>query len=242
MLGTEVSSLDMKETVDLITGWTEDGSRSLKHVVTANAEIIYSSYRDGEFRKVMEKAALITPDGAGVILAGRLLGKTFPQKVSGVELAAELFGTSFEKEISFYFLGGGPGIAELAAENLVKRYPRLKIAGIRDGYFSPEEEGDIVRQINESGADVLLVALGSPKQDYWIDRYRNRLTASVAIGVGGSLDIYAGIRKRAPRWMCNAGLEWLYRLLKEPHRFFRMFALPAFILAVLREKFRSGAA
>lgn len=203
-------------------------------VVTPNAEIAYEALHDMSLRKLLNSADLMLPDGAGVVLASKLLKTPLKEKVAGVDFAAGLLRLLAKNQQSVFLLGAKPGVAETAAEKMVQMTPGLRIAGLHDGYFT--DEAPIIAQINESGADVLFVCLGSPKQELFMQRYRQALGVKIMIGLGGSLDAFAGTVKRAPQWMIRMNLEWLYRLIKEPKRFGRMLRLPKYLFAVMKTR------
>lgn len=203
-------------------------------VVTPNAEIAYEALHDMSLRKLLNSADLMLPDGAGVVLASKLLKTPLKEKVAGVDFAAGLLKLLAKNQQSVFLLGAKPGVAETAAEKMVQMTPGLRIAGLHDGYFT--DEAPIIAQINESGADVLFVCLGSPKQELFMQRYRQELGVKIMIGLGGSLDAFAGTVKRAPQWMIRMNLEWLYRLIKEPKRFGRMLRLPKYLFAVMKTR------
>lgn len=203
-------------------------------VVTPNAEIAYEALHDASLRKLLNSADLMLPDGAGVVLASKLLKTPLKEKVAGVDFAAGLLKLLAKNQQSVFLLGAKPGVAETAAEKMVQMTPGLRIAGLHDGYFT--DEAPIIAQINESGADVLFVCLGSPKQELFMQRYRQALGVKIMIGLGGSLDAFAGTVKRAPQWMIRMNLEWLYRLIKEPKRFGRMLRLPKYLFAVMKTR------
>ena len=205
-----------------------DGSRC-ELIVTPNAEIVEKASKTPQLRRIInEDAALVTPDGVGLIYASKLKGDPIEEKVAGIDFARSAIEICAQLGRSVYLLGSKPGVAEAAAANLEKEIPGLKIAGFRDGYFKEEEEASIVRQINESGADFLCVALGSPKQEYFVIRHRDML--KVKAGLGGSLDIWSGQLNRAPAFYIDHGLEWLYRMIQEPKRLKRLPALPVFLI------------
>ena len=205
-------------------------------VVTPNAEIAYEALHDEALRTLLNRADLMLPDGAGVVLASKLLKTPVKQKVAGVDFADGLLGILEKTGQSLYLLGSKPGIGELAAQKMMQKHPKLKIAGIADGYF--KDEGPVIEKINASGADALFVCLGAPKQEQFMFRHQGELHVRLMAGLGGSLDSFAGTVKRAPKWMIRLNLEWLYRLSKEPKRFKRMLRLPKYLWAVLRKRIR----
>ena len=235
ILGIPVVPYTMEEAVTKLTEDVLKKKRSF--VVTANAEIIMMAQDDPEYKTILSQTAdLILPDGAGTVWAGNYLGYFIPERVAGYDLYLRLLEQAAKKNIPVYFFGGKPGIAEEAAEEGKRRWPGLKVAGCRNGYFSADEEPGIIDGINRSGAVMLFVALGAPKQEKWLAKYREQLTPCLLMGIGGSFDALAGKVQRAPKWMQDAKLEWLFRLVKQPSRFGRMLALPKFVFAVRREK------
>ena len=208
------------------------------YCVTPNAEIVYEAMHDASFAQLVNDAALVLPDGAGVVLGAKILKTPLKQKVAGIDFAAALMDVLVRQGKRLYLLGSKPGVAEQAAENLRKKHPGLQICGTADGYF--KDEGPVVEKINASGADVLFVCLGAPKQELFMQRHQQQLQVSFMIGLGGSLDGFAGNVRRAPDWMIRLQLEWLYRLLKEPRRLGRMMRLPKFLMAVYGRRMAGG--
>ncbi len=232
ILGIPVHPLTMKESVNIL----ED--RLLKDkqtfVVTANAEIIMMCQDDHEYNTIVAtKADLILPDGAGAVWAGRYLGNDIPERVAGFDLYNQLLQLAARKGYKAYFFGGASGIAEAAKAKAEELYPGVQIVGCHNGYFTAEEEADILEDINSKQADMLFVALGAPKQEKWLVEHRDQLAPKILMGIGGSFDVLAGKMERAPKWMQEASLEWAFRLYKQPRRFFRMLALPKFVLKVI---------
>jgi len=205
-------------------------------IYTPNAEIMMAAHRDPELKKILTEADMLLPDGAGVVLASKIIGTPLKERVAGFDFTVECFKLSSKMNINYFFLGGKPGVAEEAAAKVKIDNPDIKIVGIRDGYFTSEEEPKIIESINSSKADVLLVGLGAPKQEKWIHKNKDKLNVKVCIGVGGTFDGLSGKAKRAPEFFRNHGLEWLYRLYKEPWRYKRMMDLPRFILLVTFKK------
>ena len=206
------------------------------YVVTPNAEIAYEALHDIQLREMLNGADLMLPDGAGVVLASKLLRTPVKQKVAGVDFAAGLLGILERNGESLYLLGGKPGIGELAAQKMLEAHPQLRIAGIADGYF--QDEAPVIAKINASGADALFVCLGAPKQERFMVQHRQELHVHLMAGLGGSLDAFAGTVQRAPAWMIRLNLEWLYRLIREPKRFRRMLRLPKYLWAVMLKRIR----
>ncbi len=200
-------------------------------VVTPNAEIAYEAMKDAALCALLNEAALVLPDGAGVVLASKILKTPLKQKVAGVDFADNLLALLARTGRSVYLLGGKPGIAELAAEKMLAKHPGLIVCGLHDGYF--KDEAPIIEAINAAKPDVLFVCLGAPKQEHFMQDHQNELSCRLMAGLGGSLDAFAGTVRRAPKWMIACNLEWLYRLLKEPRRFGRMLRLPKYLWAVV---------
>lgn len=236
ILEVKVDSVTMQQAVDKVKGFL---MKDKAHTVyTPNAEIIMAAQRDIALKNILNDADLLVADGAGVVLASRILGVSVPEKVSGIDLTKNIFLSAAEKSVKFFFFGGKPGVAESAAEKIVTAYPGVEITGCRNGYFTKENELEIINQINSSGTEVLLVALGAPKQEKWIQEHKHELKVKVCIGVGGSLDVFAGQVNLAPEFMRRNGLEWLYRLYREPWRYKRMLDLPRFMMLTLKTKLR----
>lgn len=232
ILGVYVDMVSIKQAADMIMDFF--GEDKLHKVYTPNSEILMVAYKDPEFAKLLNDAELLTADGIGVVYASKILGRPITERAAGYDIACDVLDRIKGTEHSVFLFGGKPGVAELAKEKLEEAYPGIKIAGTRNGYFKPEEEADIVSEINNSGADLLFVCLGAPKQEQWLARNAQGLKGvRVAMGVGGSLDVFAGTVLRAPKWYCDHGLEWFYRLKKEPWRAKRMLALPKFAVTVL---------
>lgn len=204
-----------------------------RYVVTPNPEIVEVCREDPAAREAVNGAALVLPDGIGVIKGAAMLGTPLKERVPGVEFAAQLLERMAGEGKSLYLLGAKPGVAELAAERLKERYPGLRIAGTHDGYF--QDDGPIVEDIRQSGADAVFVCLGAPKQELWMARNGPATGARLLCGLGGSLDVFAGTVKRAPKFWRDHGLEWFYRLCSDPRRLGRMIRLPLFLIHVKRE-------
>ncbi|HHP50443.1 MAG TPA: glycosyltransferase [Moorella mulderi] len=234
ILGCRVHGLTLREAVERIAGFIEEGTPH--QVVTLNAEMAYLAHRHPDLLRVINSASLVVPDGAGILWAARRLGFALPERLPGVDLALALMEKGSLRGWRFYFYGAAPGVTERAALKLKARFPRLEITGISHGYLSPLEEGDLLHRIRESRPHVLLVGLGSPKQEFWIARHLPELGVPVAMGVGGSFDVWSGDVSRAPVFLQRWGLEWLYRLFQQPRRLKRYVALPLFLAAVERER------
>lgn len=232
ILGVPVHPLTMNESVAVLEEKLQKKEQAF--VVTANAEIIMMCQQDKEYNNIVsEQADLVLPDGAGAVWAGRYLGNEVPERVAGFDLYNQLLKLSADKGYKAYFFGGAPGVAEAAKNKAEELYPGVQIVGCRNGYFNETEEEAIIKEINDAAPDMLFVALGAPKQEKWLVKYRNQLKPRVLMGIGGSFDVLAGKMERAPKWMQEASLEWAFRLYKQPSRFMRMLALPKFALKVI---------
>ncbi len=235
ILDVPVHPLTMQEAVATLE--ESISSKAQTFVVTANAEIIMMCQQEEGYKQIVGKEAeLVLPDGAGAVWAGRHLGYEVPERVAGFDLFNELLKVSAQKGYKAYFFGGAPGVAEAAKEKSEELYPGVQVVGCSNGFFMEEESQAIIDDINASGAEMLFVALGAPKQEKWLVNYRKQLKAIVLMGIGGSFDVFAGKMERAPKWMQDASLEWLFRLYKQPSRFMRMLALPKFVLKVICSK------
>ena len=236
ILGVPVSRAGIGGAVEKIEKMLEDGR--FHYVFTPNSEILMQAYQDPGFSDILKSADLLTADGIGVVYAAKIFGQPIAERAAGYDISKELMRVMAEKGQTLYLFGSAPGIAEKAKENLLREYPALKILGLHNGFFDQAEEEKLIEEINALRPNLLFVCLGAPKQEKWIYAHRGQLKAGVAIGLGGCLDVYAGNVKRAPDIFIKLGLEWFYRLVKEPKRFFRMLALPKFMWTVLRVKRR----
>lgn len=230
ILGVDVDAVTMAEAVDVVRRAMD--TRAGVMVATANAEMLMRATHDEELRHILNASALVVPDGAGTVWAARHLGHAMPERVAGYDLAQELLRCAPAEGRRVYFFGSAPGVAEKAKAKAEQLYPGIEIVGVRNGFFSPADNAAIIAEIRAARPDLLLVALGVPKQEKWIAAHLAELDVPVAIGVGGTLDVMAGVMKRAPHWMQRAKLEWLFRGLMQPKRAGRLLALPKFVLKV----------
>lgn len=230
ILGLPIQNVTMSEAVDDVYGFF--GARESKIVVTPNAEILQMYSTDPAMKEALEKADYIVPDGVGVLLAAKRLGTPLKEKVAGVELSRNLLEKAAKEGGNVYLLGAKPGVAAEAKRCLEEEIPGISIVGVRDGYFKPEDEPAIIEEINALNVDMLFVCLGAPKQELWMAEHKSDLKIGVMLGLGGSLDIFSHTLKRAPQWMINCRVEWLYRVIKEPYRIGRIASLPKFLLSI----------
>lgn len=231
ILGVPVHDVTLEETLALIDQFVHDGTSH--QVCTVNPEFIMTAQSDAEFKRILQHSSLNLPDGIGVVWAARRLGHPLRERVAGSDLVGVIADRAQRTGWRIFLLGAAEGVAEQAAIILRERYPQANIVGAYAGSPRAEEEADITARVRSSGADVLLVAYGAPGQDKWIDRNIQQTGVAVAIGIGGSLDFIVGKQKRAPQWLQRIGLEWLYRLIREPWRWRRQLALPRFVWRVL---------
>lgn len=234
VLGVEFDNLTLDEAVSAGAALLE--REGVHYVATPNPEIIEICRENPEAMAAVNGADLVLPDGVGVIRGAAMLGTPLKEKTPGIEFASGLMERMARAGKSLYLLGAKPGVAEEAARRLAERYPGLRIAGFHDGYF--QDDGPVLEDIRGSGADCVFVCLGAPKQELWMAKNGAATGARLLCGLGGSLDVFAGATKRAPKFWSDHGLEWFYRLCREPRRIGRMMKLPLFLLHVRQEKGR----
>lgn len=221
MMGCNVDNLSMNETLNTIEGFIKSG-KPHQHVVV-NVDKIVKASRDEELRQIINNCALINVDGMPVVWASRLLGKPLKERVAGVDLFEALMAHSAKKGWRVFFLGAKEEVVSGVARKFSGLYPKLKIAGYRNGYWKPEEEAGVVQMIKDAKPDLLFVAISSPKKEQFLGRYQAEMKVPFAMGVGGTFDVMVGLVNRAPVWMQKSGLEWFYRFLQEPRRMFRRY-------------------
>ena len=234
VLGVGFDDVTILQAVEWSRDVINNGGKS--YIVTPNPEIVWMARSDEALSGALNQAGLVLPDGAGVVLAARILKTPLKERIPGIDFIASLLSELSGIGGSVFLFGAKPGVAEEAGRKLEDEYPGLVISGVADGYFT--DDGHIIERINASSPDLLLVCLGAPKQELWMTTNINKISARLCAGLGGSLDIFAGNVKRAPAFFRKLGLEWLYRLAREPRRIGRMIKLPLFLLAVLLERAR----
>ena len=234
ILGVPVDAITMGEAVARIDGFIEKRTPVL--VATANAEMLMRATHDGALRRILQGAAMVTPDGAGTVWAAHHLGHAMPERVAGYDMVQELMREAPAKHRRIFFFGSAPGVADKAKAKAEQLYPGIEIVGTRNGFFTAADEPAIIEEIKAAHPDILLAALGVPKQEKWLAKHLGELGVPVAIGGGGTFDVMAGVMKRAPRWMQRAKLEWLFRGMMQPQRAGRLLALPRFVLKVHAQK------
>ena len=231
VLGVRVDDVTAAEALALIARFLAE--RAPHQICTVNPEFVMRAQQDEHFCTIINNAALCIPDGIGLLWAAKRLGHPLRERVAGSDMVGRIAARAAQLGWRLYFLGAAPGVADTAAAILQARYPGLVVAGTFPGSPALSEEDAIVERIRAARPDVLLVAFGAPAQDVWIARNQSRLQVPVTMGVGGSLDFIAGVAQRAPVWVQRIGLEWLYRLAREPWRWRRQLALPRFVWRVL---------
>lgn len=236
ILNIPVDSVTMSEAVEKLDDFIRLGG--FHSVFTPNPEIIMLAQEDKEMESALQQADLIVPDGIGVVIASKILkSPTLPERVPGFDLIQNTMKQAASKGYRYYFFGGKPGVAEEAAKKMREKYQGIEIVGCQDGYFKEEDIPNIIQNINDSRANILLVCLGAPKQEKWINTYKDELPyIRVAVGAGGSLDGMAGIVPRAPEFFQKVGLEWFYRLMRQPSRWKRMLVIPVFLMRVIKNR------
>ena len=235
MMGCQIDNLTMEETLQTVEGFIKSG-KPHQHVVV-NVDKVVKASRDPELRRIINECALINVDGMPVVWASRLVGKPLKERVAGVDLFESLMQRSASKGWRVYLLGAREDVVSGVKHLYEKKYPGLVVAGYRNGYWKPEEEAGVVEQIKDAKADLLFVAISSPKKEHFLGRYQAEMKIPFAMGVGGTFDVAVGKVKRAPVWMQNAGLEWFYRFLQEPRRMFKRYFVDdmAFFWLLLKE-------
>jgi N-acetylglucosaminyldiphosphoundecaprenol N-acetyl-beta-D-mannosaminyltransferase len=238
LLGVPIDPLTEAEAVDWVARAIIEGRPRL--VISVNPERIMHAGRDPAFGAVLRGADLALADGAGVVWAARRQGRPLPERVAGVDFVEALAARGAAQGWRFFFLGGGPGVAEAAGRALRAAYPEFILAGTHAGSPHPASDAATIEAVRSSGAQLLLLAYGAGAEEAWLARNLGASGATVGMGVGGAFDFISGRVRRAPRWMRNLGLEWLYRLSRQPWRWRRMIALPRFVIRVMREGSQSS--
>ena len=234
VLGVGFDSLTIEEAVTRAKALMTE--RRAAYVVTPNPEIVMACRERLETMQAVNAADLVLPDGIGVIYGARILGTPLKTKLPGIDFIQALMADMAKEGKSVFLLGAKPGVAEAAAEKLKAQYPGLAVVGTQVGYF--KDDAPVVEAVNAARPDLLLVCLGAPKQELWMQRNQSLLNVGLMAGLGGSLDVFAGNVRRAPKAFQRLGLEWLYRLMKAPKRIGRMMKLPKFLFACIGKKLR----
>ncbi len=236
LFGVHVSKLDMQASIDYLIGAVE--RREPHQVITANPIMLMTALGDPAYMAMMKQAEFIVPDGTGAVWAAGYVGQPVAERVPGIELMHHLLAAGEQRGWRVYLLGASPETIKTAHERLTMDYPRLTFAGYRDGFFTDDQDAEVIAEIQAAKPDLLFVARAVNNQEPWIGRYKEELGVPVMMGVGGSFDVVAGNVKRAPKLFRQLRAEWLYRLLMQPTRWRRMLALPQFAIKVMRERER----
>lgn len=230
IMGVRIDKVDMEGAFNKFLSLINREKISV--IYTPNTEMVMMARNDTEFKDVLLRGDLIVPDGIGLIHASKIHHLGLTERVAGYDLMQRILKYCNATKKSIYIIGGKPGVAEDACKRIQSTYPDIVIGGGHHGYFDETDELKVIDCVNDVKPDILFVGLGAPKQEKWIDKHRKILNTHVVMGVGGSVDVWAGTVKRAPKIFQRLGLEWFYRLMKEPHRVGRMMALPQFLFKV----------
>ena len=231
IVGIKIDKLDFLGAQEKIVEFL--GSNSLNMIFTPNSEVLLEAVRDRELENILNEAQLVIPDGIGVVIASKFYGTPLKERVTGVDLSAKILELGAERSSKVFLLGATQESVSAAAEKIQEKFKGINVVGTRNGYYQEEEEEQIIDQINKSGAEILFVGLGAPRQEKLIYKYKDRLGVKIALGFGGGIDILSETVKRAPEFYQKAGLEWFYRFVKQPSRFMRVLKLPKFILLAM---------
>ena len=236
ILGVKVNNVNLEEAFLRTKELIETSNKNCKMIFAPNTEFIMCAQKDKEFFEILNKSDLSTPDSVGVELAAKRLNKPLKQRIQGQKYFRKIVEEGEKLGWSFYILGGKGDTAKVATENLKKIYPKLNVVGLHEGFFEEDNEDVVIEEINKLKPNVLIVAMGAPKQEKWIYENKDKLKVDVACGQGGTLDYEAGNIKRAPEFFQKIGMEWFWRLLKQPTRIVRMMVLPVYLMKVLFTK------
>ncbi|MGP4078965.1 WecB/TagA/CpsF family glycosyltransferase [Pseudalkalibacillus sp. R45] len=224
--------------LDIITTHIE--RKEKKFIITANPEIVMQTFKDSYFKRIIQEASYVTPDGVGIKIASKILDKPILERITGFETMIDLLQTAAKNKHNVYFLGAKNTTIKKAVENVQLKFPGLQVQGYRDGYFTNKESVEIRNEIKKLQPDLVFVGLGCPRQEKWIYENIDHFNKGIFMGVGGSFDVLSGEVKRAPLMWRKLNLEWFYRLVTQPWRIKRMLELPKFLLKVFKEKVENG--
>ena len=239
LLGVGTDPITMDQAIQLIQGFINE--RRPHHIVTCDASMVVMAQTDAALKDIVRNAALVTPDSVGILWACKKMAHPMPERVSGIDIVQRLIGLSTKQGgPRLYFLGAAPGVADDAAARMRELYPGAQIVGSAHGYFSEADEPAVIQAVKDAQPDVLLVALGIPKQEKWIHKYSKELNVPVLIGVGGSFDVLSGRVKRAPKLFQTLSIEWVWRLVSNPSKIAKVSLLPKFAWMVLTTKRPKG--
>lgn len=234
-------SISMDEALSLVSGVVKAGHKECVSFI--NADCLNITFKDKEYRAILNSQSIVLPDGAGMNIACRMIGKRLKANLNGTDLLPELCDISVQNNFSLFLMGAAPGVAARMKVNLETGYPGLNVVGEHHGYFDHDlESAEVIKKINAVKPNILLVAFGAPRQEKWIHEHQKDIDSNLLIGVGGLFDFYSGDKKRAPMWMRNTGMEWVYRLYLEPGRLWRRYIIgnPLFVYRILRWKQRKA--
>lgn len=207
------------------------------NIISGNPEVLFNGLNNSLLKKSFnDKDSLIIPDGVGTVIASKLIKEPVKEKIAGIDVVKEVLIKADKEHKSVYFLGAKEDVVVKCVENIKRDYPELKIAGYHNGYFDIDNCESIIKDIQKSSPWAIFVAMGSPRQEIFIEKIKNITDTKIYMGVGGVFDIFAGNLKRAPKWMISLGLEWLYRVVKEPFRIKRLISIPKFLMIVLKNR------
>ena len=236
ILGIDVDNIDVNEAGQITKELIESSNKTCKVIVAPNTEFIMMAQKDEEFYNILRGADLATPDSVGVMIGSKLQKKPLKQRIPGQMYFRKVLEVGEKEGWTFYLLGGKDDVPALAAENVKKIYPNIKIVGYHEGFFDKDSEEDVIAEINKLQPNVLFVAMGAPIQEKWISKHKNELKVDVAAGQGGTFDYEAGKIKRAPVVFQKLGIEWFWRLILQPSRIFRMIVLPIYLMKIIFTK------
>jgi len=239
IFGVRIDKVTFNETVEEVKLFLKGNKTNV--IYTPNTEIVMLAKDNEDLRTLLNEGDLVIPDGIGLIHASRLKKKPLPERVTGFDISVKLLEIANDNGYKLFLLGGKEGVAKIAADNILTKYKNIKITGVNSGFFKGthsgykghKEELEVIDKINSDNPDILFVGLGAPKQEKWINENKSKLKCKVIVGNGGTIDILAGVSNRAPKVYQNLGIEWLYRLIKEPSRIKRQMVLPKFALKVI---------
>ena len=236
ILGIDVDNIDVNEAGQITKKLIESSNKTCKVIVAPNTEFIMMAQKDEEFYNILRVADLATPDSVGVMIGSKLQKKPLKQRIPGQMYFRKVLEVGEKEGWTFYLLGGKDDVPALAAENVKKIYPNIKIVGYHEGFFDKDSEEDVIAEINKLQPNVLFVAMGAPIQEKWIAKHKDVLKVDVAAGQGGTFDYEAGKIKRAPVIFQKLGIEWFWRLILQPSRIFRMIVLPIYLMKIVFTK------
>ena len=231
VLGCRIDRLDMAQTLARCEGLI--ARREFAQHVAINAAKLVAMQHDPELRRIIDGCELVSADGQSVVWASRLLGDPLPERVAGIDLMQDLFALAERRGFRVFILGAEAKVLEQARQRIMAKHPRLQLVGMRDGYFTEAEDAEVAEQVREARPDILFVAISSPRKEYWLGRYGRTIDVPFVMGVGGAIDVVAGVTQRAPKQFQRLGLEWAYRLAQEPRRLSRRYAVTNVRFAVL---------